>query len=52
MQHEGYLEVVLVDGAVSSSSTAAGPFVQLHDENGNYREEQRSDDEAAKTSKR
>jgi len=43
--HEGYLELVLMGGAVSAGSNAAGPVVQLRDDAGNYREEQRIDDE-------
>jgi len=45
--HEGYLEVVLVDGSTSSTSNARGPVVMVHDAAGNYtgEEVQRSDDE-------
>lgn len=45
--HEGYLEVVLVDGATSSTSSARGPVVMVEDDAGNYtgQDIQRSDDE-------
>lgn len=45
--HEGYLEVVLVGGAATSTSNGRGPVVMMYDELGNYsgNDIQRSDDE-------
>ena len=45
--HEGYLEVVLVDGKTSSTSNGTGPVVMLTDDQGNYTgtDEQRTHDE-------
>src|SRR5690625_1523759 len=46
-QHEGYLDVVLNDGAMTGVSNASGPVVMVYDINGEYKGQdvQRSDDE-------
>lgn len=45
--HEGYLAVVLADGAITSTSNATGPVVMLTDDQGNGTgaDVQRTDDE-------
>lgn len=45
--HEGYFSPILVDGAESSGSNAAGPLVMIRDSDGTYtgQDDQRSDDD-------